>query len=245
MRKEHITQFALLVIFFSFGYIYYAFPVFLPQIDKIYITITTFFFSIVTGFFISQQIARYAKIREIISTFDGRMSSIYRSSGNVDVAIQKEIGDVIKKHYKVLLSTKEWDYHFTHKSQTLVSIHNILESHLSDTALSPLKTQSLARMINSLSDCEVARKNMVMLYQERIPPFQWFVISFFIVVLLTAVSAIPSEGLALESLLKSAYGVSIFSVASILYHLDVLHLFEHFIGENSAEDVLSIMKGDK
>jgi hypothetical protein len=60
-----------------------------------------------------------------------------------------------------------------------------------------------------------------------------------------AIAAIPSEGLLLESVLKSAYGVSLFSVASILYHLDVLHLFEHFVGENSAKDVILLIEGKK
>lgn len=245
MKKDTITQILLITIFVIFSYVYYQFPVLLPEIDKIYITATTFFFSIFTGFFISQQVQRYSKIRETVSIFDGKMSSIYRIAGNVSIPIQNEIGDVIEKHYKKVLSTKEWNYHFTHKSETLKSIHDIMEKHIGDETLSTLRTQSVARIITNLSDCEVTRKSLVTLYQERIPTFQWFIIIFFILVLLLAISAIPSNGFLLESILKSAYGVSLFSVASILYHLDSLHLFEDFIGENSANDVLDIMKGKK
>jgi hypothetical protein len=211
----------------------------------VYLTTTTFFFSIVTGFFIAQQVARYAKIREVISTFDGRISSVFRSAGNISGEAQKHIGEIIVKHYNVVLGKKEWDYHFTHKSETLISIHAALEKYMDKKSLTPLKTHSLARIISNLSDCEVARKNMVMLHEERIPQFHWFVISFFILVLLVAIAAIPSEGLLLESVLKSAYGVSLFSVASTLYHLDVLHLFEHFVGENSAKDVILLIEGKK
>lgn len=243
MRKEKFTQILLVVIFVTFSYLYYSAPIFIPQIDKVYITVTTFFFSIFTGFFISQQFSRYSKIREIVGAFDGKMSNIYRSSGNIDVELQKEIGKVIEKHYKKLLASKEWDYHFTHKSETLHTIHTILEKKIGNKALKSLRVNSLARVIGSLADCEAARKSMVMLYQERIPTFQWFIITFFVIILLSAISAIPSSGLILESVLKSAYGVSIFSVISILYHLDSLHLFEDFIGENSAKDVLNIIKG--
>jgi hypothetical protein len=245
MKKYHVTQGALLVILVSFSYLFYTFPIVLPEIDRVYLTTTTFFFSIVTGFFIAQQVARYAKIREVISTFDGRISSIYRSSGNISAEAQNMLGEIIVKHYKVVLSKKEWDYHFMHKSETLVSIHDVLEKYTNNKTLTPLKTHSLARIISNLSDCEVARKNMVMLHGERIPPFHWSVISFFIVILLVAIATIPSEGHILESVLKSAYGVSLFSVASILYHLDLLHLFEHFVGEHSAKDVLAIIDGKR
>lgn len=220
-------------------------PQALPAIDKIYITITTFFFSIFTGFFISQQMSRYSKIRETISNFDGKMSAIYRSSENINKETHKEIGKLITKHYKVMIQTGEWNYHLNHKSNTISGIHAILEKNLGDMDMSDLQSHTLSSVVGGLSNCEVDRKNMVMLYQERIPQFQWFVIIFFAVILILAVSAIPSEGLVFESILKSAFGVSIFSIASILHHLDHLHLFEDFIGENSAQDVLDLIGGKK
>ncbi len=245
MKKEHFTQFLLLFIFVTFSYIYFKLPQLLPAIDKIYITITTFFFSIFTGFFISQQMSRYSKIRETISHFDGKMSSIYRSSENISKEVQGKIGEIITNHYKAMIKTGEWNYHLNHKSNTMSSIHNILEESVGDSDMSTLRTHAVGIIVHNLSDCEVSRKTIVMLYQERIPPFQWFVISFFVCVLILAVSAIPSDGLIFESILKSAFGVSILSIASILYHLDNLHLFEDFIGENSAKDVLDLIVGKK
>lgn len=245
MKREILTQIILLSIFVIFAYVYFKMPQALPAIDKIYITITTFFFSIFTGFFISQQMSRYSKIRETISNFDGKMSAIYRSSENINKETHKEIGKLITKHYKVMIQTGEWNYHLNHKSNTISGIHAILEKNLGDMDMSDLQSHTLSSVVGGLSNCEVDRKNMVMLYQERIPQFQWFVIIFFAVILILAVSAIPSEGLVFESILKSAFGVSIFSIASILHHLDHLHLFEDFIGENSAKDVLDLIGGKK
>ncbi len=245
MKREILTQAILLSIFVIFAYVYFKMPQALPAIDKIYITITTFFFSIFTGFFISQQMSRYSKIRETISNFDGKMSAIYRSSENINKETHKEIGKLITKHYKVMIQTGEWNYHLNHKSNTISGIHTILEKNVGDMDMSDLQSHTLSSVVGGLSNCEVDRKNMVMLYQERIPQFQWFVIIFFAVILILAVSAIPSEGLVFESILKSAFGVSIFSIASILHHLDHLHLFEDFIGENSAKDVLDLIGGKK
>lgn len=245
MKKQNITQFLLLFIFVIFSYIYYKLPQVLPLTDKIYITITTFFFSIFTGFFISQQMSRYSKIRETISHFDGKMSSVYRSSENISKEVQQRIGEIITSHYKAMIRTGEWNYHLTHKSNTISSIHKLLEEHIDGVRINELKSHAIGTIVSNLSDCEVSRKTMVMLYQERIPQFQWFVIYFFTAILILAVSTIPSEGLIFESILKSAFDVSLFSIATILHHLDNLHLFEDFIGENSAQDVLDLIAGKK
>jgi hypothetical protein len=245
MKKELFTQGLLVSILIIFSYFYFVSPIFLPQIDKIYITITTFFFSIFTGFFVSQQMTRYAKLREAISEFDGRMSSIYRSSENYSKEIQEHVGKIILDHYKKMIQTKEWDYHLKHKSNTLSKLHVLLEEKVGDASVETLRGHAIGVIVENMSKCEAYRKKMIMLCQERIPSFQWFIISFFICVLILAVSAIPSEGLILESVLKAAFGVSILSVASILHHLDNLHLFEHFIGEHSAQDVVDLIKGKK
>jgi len=245
MKKDSFTQLLLIAILIIFSYLYFKVPQVLPQIDKIYITITTFFFSIFTGFFVSQQMVRYAKLREAISEFDGRMSSIYRSSENYSKEVQEHVGKIILDHYKKMIQTQEWDYHLKNKSNTLTKLHTVLEEKIGDENAETLRGHAIGSIVHNLSKCEGYRKKKIMLCQERIPDFQWFIISFFICILILAVSAIPSEGLILESILKAAFGVSILSVASILHHLDNLHLFEHFIGEHSAQDVVDLIKGKK
>ncbi len=238
-------QIFLLGLFFCLSIVYYIFDFGGGNTDKVFITITTFFFSIFSGFFITRQGTRYTKIREIISTFDGKMSSVYRVSGNIAVSIQEKIGKVIQNHYNKILETKSWDYHFVNKSSTITDIHNILEVDIGSNKQESLRNQSVGRVLANLNDCQVLRKNMVMLSQERIPEFQWFLIFFFVFILLVTISVIPSFGFFLGSILKSAFVVSIISVVFILYNLDNLHLFENFIGENSAKDVVDIIKGSK
>ncbi len=61
------SQFILLVLFIVLSFVYFKYSFGAVDADKIFITVTTFFFSIFTGFFIALQGARYTKIREIIS----------------------------------------------------------------------------------------------------------------------------------------------------------------------------------
>ncbi len=234
MKIKNI-QFLLFVLFIVLGLFYFNFNFGAENTDKIFITITTFFFSIFTGFFITRQGSRYTKIREIISNFDGKMSGTYRVAGNISLDVQQKIGVIIKNHYQKILETKSWDYHFVHKSDTISSIHAVLENEIGGEKQESLRNQSIGRVLTNIGDCQILRKNMIMTFQERIPGFQWFLIFFFVLILLSAISVIPSSGFILGSILKSAFVISILSVIVILYNLDNLHLFENFIGENSAK----------
>lgn len=236
------TELFLMLVFVGVTAIFFFVDFGASDTDKIFITITTFFFSIFTGFFISRQGARYSKLREIISTFDGKMTSIYRAAQNLSRDIQEETGKIIRKHYEEVLSNGNWEYHFSKETNVISSLHRILEERIGNEKMESLRNQAIGRMLTGLSDCQVLRKNMVMLYQERIPAFQWFLIVFFLAMLIIAISVLPSAGALLPSALKAAFAVSLISVIIILRNLDNLHLFEGFIGENSAKDVVSIVR---
>ncbi len=96
MHKRNILQYLVLVLFFILAYVYFKMDFGAQNTDKVFITITTFFFSIFTSFFITRQGNRYTKLREIISTYDGKMSGMYRASGNLSPEIQEKIRNVIR-----------------------------------------------------------------------------------------------------------------------------------------------------
>ena len=245
MHRKNILQYLVIILFFVLTYIYFKYDFGAQNTDKVFITITTFFFSIFTSFFITRQGNRYTKLREIISTYDGKMSGVYRVAGNLSTEIQQKIGTIILDHYKKILETKSWDYHFTHKSTTISSIHAVLEAEIGSNKQESLRNQAIGRILANLGDCQVLRKNMVMLFQEKIPLFQWMLIIIFVLILLATISIIPSQGFLLGSGLKAAFATAILSVVFILKNLDDLHLFEDFIGQNSATDVLNTIEGSK
>jgi hypothetical protein len=245
MHPKNAFQYVTLILFFFLAYTYYTFNFGAANTDKVFITITTFFFSIFISFYITRQGARYTKLREIISTYDGKMSGIYRVAENISVDTQQKVGDIIKGHYKKILQTKSWDYHFVHKSSTMKDMHAALTVAVGSNKLETLGNQAVGRVLANLGDCQVLRKNMVMLYQEKIPPFQWILIFLFFCILLATITIIPSFGFLLGSCLKAAFIVAILSVVLILHNLDDLHLFENFIGESSAIDVLETIEGIK
>ena len=240
-----LSQILIALVFSALSFVYFIFDFGQAGTDKIFITITTFIFSTFVGFFIARQSARYTKIREIISTFDGKLTACYRASRNVSDAVYADIGAIITRHYRMIIDTKQWNYHFTHKSTTISDVHAVLEKNIGDQKKETLRGQAIGRMLTALSDCQVLRKNMVMLFYERMVLFQWVLMLLFVVILIATISVVPSVGVVFASILKAAFVATIIAVVFILRDLDNLHLFESFAGENSARDVIGIIEGNR
>jgi hypothetical protein len=217
----------------------------MAESQNIFLTIATFLFAIFTGFFIARQGKRYSTIRDQITNFDGEMSAIFRNFGHFSKNTQEKAKKIIKNHYTKILNNKAWDYQFTHKSTTLVSLHELCEKTTKNKALPSLQHLALQRILEALRNLQKIRKNMISLHNERIPAFQFVLVYFLAIILLITVSIIPSTQYLLGSILKGAFSSSIIFVIILLHEFDRLKFFEGTIGENSAQDILNIFAGKR
>jgi hypothetical protein len=242
--KSYLAIFLIfaVVLFLSTIFYYSQFPF---EADKVFLSISTFLFSIFTSFFVSRQASRFNKIREKVSEFGGKMSTIYRASGHVNTELQKKIGVIITAHYKKILTTGKWNIHYSEKSSTLTGIHDLLDEHVVDAEVTKVSNQALGAIVKSLAACQDVRKQVVTLTEERIPKEQWVLVLFFAAILISTVSTIESYNVIFASMLKSAFVVSVLSVIYILYKLNNLMYSEHIMGQRSAEDVIAIVEGNK
>ncbi|MBT3864407.1 DUF4239 domain-containing protein [Candidatus Peregrinibacteria bacterium] len=223
---------------------YYFNPFSLPEIDGVFLTISTFLFSIFAGFFISRQGGRYSKIREQIARIDGDISNIYRNFQHFGARIQKKAQKIIEKDYNVIIKTHDWDYIFEKKSTTITSLHNLVKE-VGAKKLTNAQNLALTRIMYSLANLQLARKMMIVLRQERIPKFQWSLLTILAVILFITVSMIPSFNSLLGAAMKGAFVDAIMFVFILLAKLNRLDLFEKVVGEESAKDVLDIFQGEK
>ncbi len=245
MSTKKISKFTIAVIFIIFLIIYYYFDLETDTDIKIFLTISTFLFSIFAGFFISRQNKRYSDLRSQISNFDGGLSAIYRTSGHLGKQSQKEIGKILKNHYRPILENKKWDYYFTHKTSTLTSIHNVFEKNIGKAQLTSLPNTALNRIVASLQEIQKTRKSLITLHREKIPNFQWTLLGLLTIILLIALSGINSQFLLIPALTKAIFASSLIAVLFILYQLDKLVFFKGMIGEKSAQDVIDIIDDKK
>ncbi|MCK4554271.1 hypothetical protein KAU19_04900 [Candidatus Parcubacteria bacterium] len=238
---NYLTFFIFITLSVSYYYLSFG------QIEcyEILLTISTFLFSIFTGFFIARQGNRHSAIRDRITEFDGNMSSIYRQSSHLSREVQEKISKIIRHHYQQIIKHKAWDYNFMHKSTTITSIHELLERFLSGQNLPSLSSLALERILVALRNLQQIRKNMIALHHERIPKFQWTLLYFLAGVLFLTLSVIPSQGLIFSSILKGAFASAIIFVFILLKKLNRLEFFKKTIGEESAQDVIDILEGKK
>ena len=242
--KNYFTLALIFIVLPALSVAYYVIQ-FGELVDRLFLSVSTFLFSIFAGFFITRQGTRFNKVRETVNKFDGLMSSIYRTSGHISAELQKEIGKVILAHYKKIASTKQWSYHFEHKSSTLVSIHTLLDEHVVEDDVTKLSNQAIGSIVKGLGAIQNIRKQMLALNKERVPREQWALMLIFLFMLVGAVSTLPSVGMLFPAILKAAFVVSVISVMYILYRLDNLMFTEELMGEESAQDVMAIIKGKK
>ncbi|MFC1640702.1 hypothetical protein ACFL2D_01485 [Patescibacteria group bacterium] len=232
----------LLII--SLSVIYY----FLPDIEfesfSVFLSISTFIFSIFIGFMISRQGKRYSEIRSESSKFDGEMSAIYRDLGHLGKKPQEKGKEIIKNHYTKILK-EGWDYHLTHKSSTITDMHEFLDKIVGKRALAPIENIAVLRVMVSLERLQAIRKDLIALSDERIPMFQWMIIYVLVAVLFLTLSMIPAEGFVIGAILKSAFGSAVIFIVILLHSFENLRFFNHSVREQSAQDVLNIFKGTR
>lgn len=242
MKSSTFTS-ILVIMIPVFTVLFYAIPM-SYELDRIYLTTVTFLFSIFTGFFITQQGKRFHSIREAVTSFDGKVSNIYRTSKHIDDGLQAHIGEILTRHYTDILQSKQWDHYYTQRSTTLQELHDALDEHIKEEAVNKVANQSLGSIIKGLDACQQVRKRVLALREEVIPKEQWLLISFFALILLASVSILPSHGELLPSLIKASYIASISAVLFILYRLNSLNFSESLMGEHSANDVLRIIRNE-
>lgn len=241
-----LSYFSFLLVLVASGYIFYQVPV--PNdLDspQVFLTIATFLFAIFTGFFISRQGTRFSAIREKIAKFDGEMTSIYRQFEYINKKSQVKVGEIVKKHYKLIQKHQAWDYHFVNKSSTLRDIYQLTQDTVGDKSFSSLKHLATQRILVSLENMQVLRKGMVSLHRERVPQFQWVLIYFLAIILLFTIFSVPSLGTLYSAILKSVFTTFVIFTVVLLHQFDQLNFFEGTIGQRSAEDVIDIIAGKK
>ena len=242
--KQTVLQMILVLIFVILSTVYFYDILGILEVDKTFLTLSTFLFALFTGFFISRQATRYSNIRKLTSDFDGIMSSIYRLYQHYGIDAQKKVGEIVSKHYKKTIEYG-WDYHIQNKSTTLTNIHTLTEKIVDEHGTGGIKNAVTNRIISGLHDAQKIRKNMVASHEERIPSFQMILIYLLTVILIIMVSTIPSTGLLLGSLVKAAFITSVIVVVILLKKLDSLELFAGGMGEKSAQDVISIIENKR
>ena len=217
----------------------------IDALNSIYIEMAIFLFTVISGFTVSRQNNRYRQIMSEITAFDGSVSTMYREFAHFGKEYQDEFKTIALDHYEPVIKEHKWDYNIINKSNTLTKTYDLVWRALADDRIAHIEYSAVSEVKKQLSDMQKNRKDMIALHAERIPQFQWFVIAFLALMLILTISSVSSYGDVVESLLKASFVTAIIATVVMLRRLDTLDLFESFLGEHSAQDVIDIFDGKK
>lgn len=238
-----VYMFYIVLIFIasSLSYTTYVFsPVF--NINTVYLSLTTFLFSIFNGFFIARQANRYNDIRNYISKIDANLTILYRESTHVGGKFTKKIGTIILEYYDT--RKKGWDNYINHKSTTITDLHKALDTEYKKNSES-IQGEAMRKMMVVMDDLQIQRKALVTLHEERVTRYQYTIVILLAGILITAFLSVNTQGNLTESIIKSILISVVGVVVWTLHQFDELRIFEGMIGEHSARDVVDIISGKK
>lgn len=242
MAKRAIIIPALFLFFFG---VYFSFDFQVQAVDIVYTSIAIFLFAVLSGFFIARQRTRYAGIVEKVTEFDGHMSALYREFAFFGDNAQKTFETTARAHYEKIINNDSWESYFANKTNTISDTYLLVQTLAGERELTALRSATVTRILTSLEAMQQIRKNLIALYKEHVPTFQWVLLFFLAFTLVAAVSSLSSAGLLFQSLLKAAFTSSVISVLIMLWQLNTLTFFEEMVGQSSAQDVLDIFNGVK
>lgn len=211
-------------------------------IDKTYLSIATFLFSIFNGFFISRQANRYNDIRNLISKIDANLSVVYRESTHVGGAFTKKIGNIILEYYQT--RKRGWDNYITHKTNTITDLHKVIDVEYKKNN-EGINGEAMRKMLVVIDDMQVQRKALLALHEESVTRYHYAIVLLLAAILVMTLLSMNTQGNLAESIIKSVFISVVGVVIWTLRRFDTLRVFEGEVGEHSGKDVVNIISGKR
>ncbi len=141
---------------------------------EIILTVSTFLFAILTGFFLSRLNDRYNQIREVTAAEDAAWTSLYRMAPAFGKNFVKKISKIIDKYYIVAFDFDVGNY-YKHNTKYFNQIY----SALMEIKISTPKIDNLFDdMFSLLLEIEHKRNKSSVLASEKLTMGQWLVLLF-------------------------------------------------------------------
>ena len=143
---------------------------------EIILTISTFLFAILSGFFISRLNTRYDQIREALATEDAYWLALYKTGMFFGKNFLNKLRELVDKYIMVSFDFFGHGHYYKHNA---VYFHQVYEE-LNKVKIPPNSKamHMFDDAVNLLKDIEVVRNQNSVLSRERVTKGQWTVLLF-------------------------------------------------------------------
>ncbi len=140
---------------------------------ELILTVSTFLFAILAGFFLSRLNSRYDQIRETVSSEDAIWASLYNVASFYGDKFVKKLEDIIDKYYIVAFDYDVGNY-YKHNMSSFRSVYDELKKV--DLKSNLKKNDLFDDMLSLLSQIEEKRNKSSVLAKEKLTTGQWMVL---------------------------------------------------------------------
>lgn len=205
---------------------------------KTILTISTFLFAIITGFYISRLATRYNEIRKLIATQDADLLNLYKIIKNFGKKFEKKMTSLIDRYlitsYDIPLSKANFAYKVTAKP------YFEMWDQVNGLSVAKKKKIEASKMYDILMRLEQNRNNTSGVASERLNVGQWIIIGLLAIIVTFCIYYLKVDELysqVITVLLASVLVLILF----IMRDLQNLMLGGSELLEESGQEVLEFM----
>lgn len=154
---------------------------------ELILTISSFVFAILVGFFIARASSRFSEMRDAVAKEDALFLSFYKTAQAQGATFSAKIRDLIDRYYRI-----SYDHeltHYTYKETTPMFIQMWDET----VRLRPKKPEAYDRLYDTLTDLESCRNSAASISKEKINRGQWMILLILSAIILSSLFYLKTD----------------------------------------------------
>ena len=172
------------MVFVFFLGVYFLFPQVGTDLDVATImTIGTFLFAILAGFFISRLSQRYDNIRNEMAVEDAYWVAMYRTSTLLGKKFSDQVADIIDRYYVILY---DHDIGVTYQASEQEVNNMYLALNKLEEKNNTVAQTATTEIIDMLEAVEIGRNKVAALVEERLSKGHWLVLVILMIIILAS-----------------------------------------------------------
>lgn len=206
----------------------------LDHIDII-LTISTFLFAILAGFFISRLGSRYDQIRILVSTEDANFLSLYKNSQLYGEEFAGKMRDLIDEYYISAYDFSLSSYSYKQNAKYFIKMWDEViknKKYRGESVFQGIAT--------SLSAIEISRNSASTISKEKLNAGHWVILFFLTAIILFSIFCLRGNDLYYQ-IITVMFSTVLIMVLLIIRDLQNLMLGDQSLLEESGQEVLEFI----
>jgi hypothetical protein len=208
---------------------------------KVILTIATFLFAIIAGFFISRLATRYNEIRRLIATADADLLNLYKISRNFGKKFEKKMTSLIDEYLIITYDSPLAKSHQGYKTASVPFFQ--MWEEVNALTLEQKRKIETSKLYDILMRLEQNRNNASGVASEKLNPGQWIMISLLASIVIFCIYYLKVDAFYFQ-LITVLLGTILILVLLLMRDLQHLMLGGKELLEESGQEVFEFM-GEK